>query len=335
MTVHQTNEVERKTIVILRVLSNSPRPLGGRVLARQLGNLGIDLGERAVRYHLKLMDERGLTRPVGRKDGRTITRLGLEELGSSLVSERVGLVTTRIETLVYQSSFDPKKHVGEIPINVSLFIQEEFSQAIEAMKDVFLCGFGVSDLIAVAYRGEALGEVIIPPDKIGLATISQIVICGALFKAGIPVDSRFGGILQIRNYEALRFVDLIEYTGSSLDPSEVFIAGKMTSASKAAEEGNGKMLAGFWEIPALARPKAETIIKELEIAGLKGVITLGRVGETVCELSVAMDKVGMVLTDGLNPVAAAFEAGINVVNHPMSGVIDFGKLKRFMDLSAD
>ncbi len=56
MIGQQTQEVERKIIAILKVLSDSPRPLGGRVLARHLGDLGIDLGERAVRYHLKLMD---------------------------------------------------------------------------------------------------------------------------------------------------------------------------------------------------------------------------------------------------------------------------------------
>ena len=39
----------------------------------------------------------------------------------------------------------------------------------------------------------------------------------------------------------------------------------------------------------------------------------------------------MVLADGLNPVAAALEAGIEVANHAMSGVIDFGKLEHLSD----
>ena len=65
---------------------------------------------------------------------------------------------------------------------------------------------------------------------------------------------------------------------------------------------------------------------------MKGLVILGRTNGSVCEIPVAMDKVGMVLADGLNPVAAAVEAGINVVNHAMSSVIDFGKLERFSDL---
>jgi repressor of nif and glnA expression len=65
MIGQEAPDVERKVVAILRVLSDSSEPLGGRVISRRLSDFGIELGERAVRYHLKLMDERGLTRPVG------------------------------------------------------------------------------------------------------------------------------------------------------------------------------------------------------------------------------------------------------------------------------
>jgi repressor of nif and glnA expression len=329
MMNQQANDVERKEAAILKVLSDSARPLGGRVLARRLGDLGIDLGERAVRYHLKLMDERGLTKPVGRKDGRSITESGIEELGSALVTDRLGLMTTRIGTLAYQSSFEPRKRLGKVPINVSLFSPEEFSQAMEVMKDAFLTGLLIGDLIAVAPEGEKLGEVMVPPGNLGLATLSHIVICGALLGAGIPVEPRFGGILQVKNHEALRFVDIIDYGGCSFDPSEVFIAGRMTSVRNAAREGSGKILASFYEIPAVARLKVEMVIKELETAGMKGLLALGRAGEPVFQCPVAANSIGMVLADGLNPVAAAVEAGIKAINHAMSGFIDFGKMSHF------
>ncbi len=106
----------------------------------------------------------------------------------------------------------------------------------------------------------------------------------------------------------------------------------MTSVGEAAKEGNGKILASFWETPPLARPGVETVISELEVAGVRGLITLGRTSEPVCELPVALNRVGMILSDGLNPVAAAAEAGIEAVNHAMSGVIDFEKLINFWDL---
>ena len=192
MIGQQTQEVERKVIAILKVLSDSPRPFSGRMLAHHLSDLGIDLGERAIRYHLKLMDERGLTRLVGRKDGRSITKSGIEELNSALISDRIGLVATRISELAYQSSFDPENGAGEVPINVSLISRREFSRAIAVMKDILLAGLGASDLVTVAAEGEQLGEVIVPPGKVGLATVSHVVVYGALLRVGIPVDSRFG-----------------------------------------------------------------------------------------------------------------------------------------------
>ena len=109
MIGQETRDVERKAIAILKVLSDSPQPLGGRVIARRLSDLGIDLGERTVRYHLKLMDERGLTSPVGRRDGRIITESGIEEIDSALVGDRLGLVSNKIEMLAYQSSFNPEE----------------------------------------------------------------------------------------------------------------------------------------------------------------------------------------------------------------------------------
>ena len=72
MIGYNTQEVERKVISILKILSEAPQPLGARLIARQLKEEGVELGERAVRYHLKLMDERGLTRSAERWDGREI-----------------------------------------------------------------------------------------------------------------------------------------------------------------------------------------------------------------------------------------------------------------------
>jgi repressor of nif and glnA expression len=61
------HDIKRKTIAILKILHDSHDPLGGRVIARQLSDIGIDLGERAVRYHLKIMDAQGFTRCDGRR----------------------------------------------------------------------------------------------------------------------------------------------------------------------------------------------------------------------------------------------------------------------------
>jgi repressor of nif and glnA expression len=327
----ETQDVERKTIAIMRILRDSPEPLGARVISHHLKDHGIELSERAVRYHLKIMDERGFTESVGR-DGRLITQLGLEELENALVSDKVGFVASRIELLAYQTDFDLDKHQGKVPVNISFFPKGQFNKAIEIMKVVFQAGICVSELVAVARQGEKLGGTIVPQGKIGLATVCSVITNGALLKAGIPMDSKFGGILQIKNHQPLRFVELIQYSGSSLDPSEIYIASKMTSVSQVAREGEGRILANFREIPAICQPIAEKVVASLKEANLSGVLVMGEVSKSVCEVPVELNKVGMILIGGLNPVAAAVESGIEVDNHSMSTVIEYQDLIKFWDL---
>jgi len=327
----ETQDVERKTIAIMRILRDSPEPLGARVIAQSLKNHGVELGERAVRYHLKLMDERGFTESIGR-DGRLITQLGLEELESALVRDKVGFVASKIELLAYQTDFDIDKRQGKVPVNVSFFPEKQFKKAIEIMKRVFQAGICVSDLVALARQGEKLGGIIVPQGKIGLATVCSVIINGALLKAGIPMDSKFGGILQIKNHKPLRFVELIQYSGSSLDPSEIYITSKMTSVGRVAREGQGRILANFREIPAICQPGAEKVVAVLKEADLGGVLMMGEVSESVCEVPVELNKVGMILTGGLNSVAAAVESGIEVENHAMSTVMEYQDLIKFWGL---
>ncbi len=327
----ETQDVERKVFSILKILHDSQEALGARVIARRLKDVGIELGERAVRYHLKLMDERGLTQLVGR-DGRVITESGIEELNSALVRDKVGFAISRIELLAFRTDFDWRRHTGWVPVNVSLFPKAEFGKALRAMKPVFSAGLCVSELVAVAEEGQTLGELIVPQGKIALATVCSIVINGTLLKAGVPMDSRFGGILQMRGYKPLRFVELIHYAGSSLDPSEVFIRARMTSVAEAARKGDGKVLANFREIPALCRPIAEEVLAKLKEAGLGGVLVIGNASEMVCEIPVELNRIGMVLLGGLNPVAAAEEAGIETENHAMSTVVEYQKLIKFEEL---
>lgn len=328
----ETQDVRRKTLAIMKILSDSQEPLGARIIANRLKERGVELGERAVRYHLKLMDQRGLTQLIGRRDGRVLTEQGIEEERSALVEDKVGFAISKIELLSFRTNFDYKKRCGQIPVNISLFTKDDFNKALKIMKPIFEAGLCVSELVAVASEGEQLGELVIPKGKTGLATVCSIVLNGTLLKAGVPMDSRFGGILQIRNQTPIRFVELIHYAGCSLDPSEIFIMAKMTSVKEAAGRGNGKILANFREIPALCRPIAEEIVARLNEAGLRALLLMGNTSEPVCETSVELNRIGMILLGGLNPVAAAAEAGIKAENHAMSTVMEYQNLIKFQEL---
>ncbi|MGD0781107.1 MAG: NrpR regulatory domain-containing protein [Dehalococcoidales bacterium] len=327
MTNQAVSDVEHKVIAILQVLKDSSEPMGSTLIGRKLRDSGIDANERTIRNHLRILDERGFTKLVSRRQGRLVTQLGLHELDNALIGDRVGSAITKIEMLIYQTSFEPEKSAGQVPVNVSLFPADKFKKCLEIMKGICTTHICASELVCVAGEGERLGEVKIPPGKVGLATLSNIAVSAVLIKMGIPVDFRFGGLLQVRKNNCIRFVDLIEYTGSSINPYEVFIASKMTDLNGVRQDGNGKMLASFNEIPALARTKVETIIKGLERLGISGIITIGRAGEPLCETPVKSGKFGLVLADGLNLAAAVAETGIEVENHAVCGTIDFTSMR--------
>ena len=326
-----SSETEKKIISILKVLSESSEPLGSITIARELERHGVFLSERAVRYHLRITDERGYTQPLGR-DGRMITAQGLEELKMALAPEQIGFILDKLERLAFQTTFDPQKRTGQLPINTSLIDKDKFKEALVAMRDVFKAGICVTELVAVASEGEKLGSVVIPSGKSGLATVCSAAINGVLLKAGVPIECRFGGVLEVRNSRPRRFVAIINYAGTSLDPSEQYIHARMTSVSEAAQSGNGKILANFREIPAVSRAIVEEKIAMLKEAGIGGVYVLGNTSEPVCQIGVGLNRVGMVLLGGLNPPAAAVEAGIEVENIGESGLFDFQQLVSFWQL---
>jgi len=200
------------------------------------------------------------------------------------------------------------------------------------MKDVFKAGLAVSDLVITAREGEKIGSVVVPQGKVGLGTVCSVVVNGVLLKAGIPIESRFGGVLEIRNNKPRRFVALINYSGTSLDPSEQYIRARMTAVGDAAHSGSGKILANFREIPAPARSLVDEKLTQLKAVGIHGVYMLGNTSEPICEISVGLNRVGLVMVGGLNPIAAAVEAGIEAENMAESGLVEFGQLKSIQSL---
>ncbi len=325
------SDTERKVVSIMKVLSESLEPLGSSTIAKELERYGIFLSERAIRYHLRITDELGYTQAMGR-DGRMLTPKGMEELRMALAPDQVGFILDKLELLAFRTTFDPVTKTGLVPTNTSLIKAEQFDKALEIMKNVFKAELAVSPLVAVAHEGEKIGQVIIPAGKVGLATVCSVVVNGVLLKAGIPIESRFGGVLELRESKPRRFVAIISYAGTSLDPSEQYIRGRMTDVMEATRTGSGKILANFREIPAPARSIVEQKVSQLREAGINGVCVIGNTGEPVCQIAVGMNRVGLILLGGLNPSAAAVEAGIEMDNIAESGMIDYSQLKNIWEI---
>jgi hypothetical protein len=321
--------VQRLVFGILGILKEKEHEgaVGARVIAKELGKRGFKIGERAVRYHLRLLDGKGFTKKPGSLEGRILTGAGKQEIKRTLVGKRVGFVIGKIEELIYKMSYDLKTGKGTVIVNVSILDAKELKKTLTVMKKVMDAGYASSPLIKIAREGKNIAEVRVPNGKVGIATVCSITIDGMLGKAGVPVSPKFGGVLEIEKREPKRFTDVITYQGSSLDPLEVFASKKMTSYLNVVKVGSGRILANLREIPMLARSSAQEIINQAKEKWLDGVLVVGPPGEPLYGLPVDVNRVGIVVVGGINPITAAEESGIAIETKIMETTLDITEMQ--------
>ena len=169
---------------------------------------------------------------------------------------------------------------------------------------------------------------------VGIGTVCSFTLNGVFTKFGIPIQSIFGGLIEIQKNEPTRFLEIIKYSGTSIDPLEIFLQSKMTNLSSLIKDGSGKIGANFFEIPANARNQAVRIIKKLNEIGLCNIMMLGHSEHPVLEIPIATGKIGGICIGGLNPLALLTENNIEVISHAISGLADFKTLYHFSKLSS-
>lgn len=313
---------------LLRVLDKQQGAVGSAELSKQLLSHGIELSERTVRYYLKLMDESGFTQVPGKR-GRTITENGKEELNHAFVSERVNFVISKIDSLSFLTDFSVDTLRGNIILNISFFHEKKLREALRIMADIFDSPYAMSNRIIIEKGGGRIGDVIVPRGTVGIGTICSITLNGIFLKAGISVTSKYGGVIEVEDGNPKRFTSLISYEGSSVDPLEIFIKSGMTDVIGAIKQKSGKILASFREIPVVSINEAEKLRDKLSKKALGGKIIFGKPNQPLLDIPVGVDKVGMIVAGGLNPVAAVEESGISTETHAMSTLYEYSKLSNF------
>ncbi|MCX8030402.1 MAG: NrpR regulatory domain-containing protein [Thermodesulfovibrionales bacterium] len=323
--------MNKTMISILKVLEKHDDILGSKEISEELKFYGIDLTERTVRYHLKTLDEKGYTEICGRK-GRKITDKGRDELKFSFVSSKVGFVISKIEALAYLTTLNLNSLEGDVILNISFFPEKNYKEAIKIMKPIFTSPFIMSDRLIIAKSGEMIGDISVPKGMIGIGTVCSVTINGIFLKSGIPITSRFGGVLEVENSSPKRFISLISYEGSSLDPLEIFISSKMTNVISAVKRKSGRILASFREIPAVSLEEAKKLQTTMSAKGIHGILIIGSPNKPLLEIDVGIDRAGVVIVGGLNPIAAIHESGIPTQSKAMSTLYDYSKLSKFTDI---
>ena len=222
---------------------------------------------------------------------------------------------------------------GDVILNISYFQRKHLRQALRLLMPAFSSPYVMSDRVILASEGKKIGDAFVPKGMVGLGTICSVTINGIFLKAGIPVTSRFGGVVETAHGKPLRFVSLISYEGSSLDPLEVFIKSKMTAVSEAIAGRQGRILASYREIPVVCLDKAKKLARILEEQGMRGLLLIGSPNRPLLEVPVGIDKAGMIIVGGLNPVAVLEEHGIATQSSAMSTLCEYSRLIPFSEVA--
>jgi repressor of nif and glnA expression len=316
-------DAKRKLAAILDVISGAGQPMGSGKIADELRRRGIVLKGRMVRYYLEETDKYGFTENLGRL-GRRLTELGRKELAAAVAVDRVGFISDFADELAYKMTFSTQTGVGSVIANLSTIPSRKLARAKIIAKEVLDAGLGMGRLLAISVgQNSPLSRREIPTDKAALGTLCSVNLNGVLQANGIPVTSRFGGLLEICDGEKVRFTQIINYDGTTIDPIEIFIKGKMTRVRDIVRTGTGTIGASFREIPAASLTKARQIMGDLERMGLSGVLTIGEPGRPLLDVSVPHYRVGFIVAAGLNPIAALEEEGIQTESFAMDTLCDF------------
>ncbi len=317
-------QIERKLIEIMRIIDENDKPIGARAIADELYSRGYNIGERAVRYHLSILDERGFTEKHG-YSGRTITGKGKGELGEALIGDRLDFVITRIEDLIYRTDFDTLSGTGHVIVNISHIDKDDFDSCIDIMTRVASGGVGISPRLGIFEEG--CDDVYVPPGKISIATVCSLTFDGILLKNGIPVRPSFGGILQMADGAPQRFLDLISYTGTSIDPIKIFMMRQATSVLDVLDSGNGTILANVRNIPVSSVERAQDIMELTAASDIGGLMMIGEPGYTMLGSPVETGMSGVLAYVGVNAIAAIEEAGIGVDTNPVSTIMRYEDMR--------
>lgn len=325
-------KAEKKKLQILRALKMSGVPLSSAQIAETLHSQGVEISERTVRFHLLAMDKEGLTENLSKR-GRLITPQGFNELANAKVIEKIGFLAAKIDKLTYRMDFNLAKRTGSVVINVSVIRQADLARSIPLIQRVFEKKLGVGELMQLFGPGERVGDSVIPDGMVGIGTVCSITVNGVLMAAGIPINSRFGGLLEIHDGKPFRFVELIHYEGTTIDPLEIFIRSAMTDYMGATRTGNGIIGASFREVPEGSREAVRKLGEDLEAAGLGAVSMVGWPGVPLLDIPVSEERMGMVVMGGMNPVAILPENQISIHRAgALSGLYKYEALFSYQEL---
>ena len=161
---------------------------------------------------------------------------GKSEITKAFVTERINFVISKIDSLSYLTDFNVDTLEGNIILNISFFSEKKLKDVVRITAPVFASPYVMSNRIILVKGGDRIGDVQVPRGCMGIGTVCSITLNGIFLKSGLPVTSRYGGVVEVEGGIPKRFTSLISYDGSSMDPLEILKSGATDVAGAVASK---------------------------------------------------------------------------------------------------
>jgi repressor of nif and glnA expression len=231
--------------------------------------------------------------------------------------DNVSFVLNKIYNLISNVDFDVETLSGNVISNISFVDKNQLDLALDVLDEVIR----KKSEYFIGNRYALMEE---KDDKVGIATVCSLTLDGILTNNGINSIPTYSGLLDILG-NSKRFIELISYKGSSVDPHEIFIKKNMHDI-QGALDNSGRILASVHSIPYIARDATEDILNSLNQSGFE-VLGIGQTNEYMYNAKIEKYHFGYVIAGGLNAIAAIKEKGIDVDVRSIEKIVDFESLE--------
>lgn len=277
--------LDSRTYDLLRLV-DAHAPIGSIRLVELMQQHGYSLKDRTVRLTLSELDEAGVTEKVPGK-GRRLTEKGAEELRRGGVDARRERVRAYISKLTSRVTYDPVEDAGDLIAATATVRHDRVDDAFALLEQLSNTKFGPV-LVAVDPSPAAAA------DTVDLHFPSSVTFDGVLLTHGVNFSLNTAGLVEYHpdpsadvvpedstsesayGGRVLRYVDVINGEGSSIDVVSLLIEAGRTDVQGLVEDGSpGLVVVDNLEVP-LTRYEETCDLASATQESLGGIVDLRR-----------------------------------------------------------
>ena len=253
-----------------------------------------------------------------------------------MTAKTLSFVDHRIEELAIRVTYDPISHSGLVIANISYVPDALLDQALSTFQMTCDAQVTPSRLVRVVSPYDSNKPKIYAPDHsflpyeipqnhTAILTLCSVTVVGLLIRNKILVRPIGGGVVEISDNAPRRFIHMIRYDATTIDPLLVLISQETTSIHAIMEIGSGNLLASVHACHMNAETEVGRILDLIPRSWYTGILEFGLPNMPILGMPIDSRYFGIATLGGTNWLAALAEQNIQIPSIAMKGLIDISE----------